>query len=31
MRSGVVYLVECERVQSMELPFTHAAEAPGAQ
>lgn len=24
MRSGTVYLVECERVQSMELPFRHA-------
>ena len=27
MRSGTVYLVEPERVQSMELPFQHA---PGA-
>jgi PPOX class probable F420-dependent enzyme len=26
MRSGTVYLVEPERVQSMELPFTHAPQ-----
>ncbi len=24
MRSGVVYLIEPERVQQMELPFEHA-------
>ena len=28
MRSGVVYLIEPERVQQMELPFEHAPAAP---